>query len=483
MTTPHLFKGYVWGRYFHTGFCLREPCRELKQSRLKAFLFAVHPDFFDSTPGKGKRLFIYLLMFSVCIFRKKFIDVSLFYFVCNALDIFFQEVNENSLKRLSAYLENLQKPGFKSLKPTQLMFYVRERDQNSSDGQEHFSTSGFRAVRFTLHTRDLLSTVLYILNSCSLSTEHVQSLNNNVHSQPLKEAKGMSDRPIKWDKSYYSFTGFKDPDEDLEQVWRTETTLTYIITSKTFTMTIKRNLYKVCLAHISEMDMSPSAVLLVNGQPPRQSWLDNNGESAVKKLKNSLPLRKELDRLKDELSHQLQLSDISAKRMKPVWTVTRGSVALSSGCTVIFTDRSGVSAVGHVMLGTMDVHHHWTKLFERLPSYFDLQRRLMLLEDQISYLLGGIQVVYIEELQPVLTLEEYYSLLDVFYNRLLKSRVPFHPRSLHGLQMILNSDRYAPSLHELGHFNIPILCDPANLQWFILTKAQQAREKMKRKEE
>lgn len=41
-----------------------------------------------------------------------------------------------------------------------------------------------------------------------------------------------------------------------------------------------------------------------------RSWLDNNGESAVKKLENSLPLRKELDRLKDELSHQLQLSDI-----------------------------------------------------------------------------------------------------------------------------------------------------------------------------
>lgn len=58
------------------------------------------------------------------------------------LNIFFQEVNENSLKRLSAYLENLQKPGFKSLKPTQLMFYVRETDQNSSDDQEHFSTSG-----------------------------------------------------------------------------------------------------------------------------------------------------------------------------------------------------------------------------------------------------------------------------------------------------------------------------------------------------
>lgn len=62
----------------------------------------------------------------------------------------------------------------------------------------------------------------------------------------------------------------------------------------------------------------------------------------------------------------------------------------------------------------------------------------MLLEDQISRLLGDIQVVYIEELQPVLTLDEYYSLLDVFYKRLLKKRVPFHPQSLRGLQMILN---------------------------------------------
>ncbi|XP_024421833.2 T-cell activation inhibitor, mitochondrial [Desmodus rotundus] len=382
---------------------------------LRPFYFAVHPDFFGQHPRE-------------------------------------REVNENSLQRLSVYLENLQKPGVRSLKPTQLTFYVRETDQNSSDGQEPFSTFGFRAVKFTLHTRDLLSTVLYILNSCSLSVEHVQSLNSSVHPQPLKEAKRVPDRPIKWDKSYYSFTGFKDPDEDLEQVSRAETTLT--------------------------------------------SWLDNNGRLAVEKLESSLPLRRELERLKDELSHQLQLSDIRWQRS---WGIAHRCSQLHSlgrlaqqnletlknakGCTVIFTDHSGVSAVGHVMLGTMDVHHHWAKLFERLPSYFDLQRRLMFLEDQISYLLGGIQVVYIEELQPVLTAEEYYSLLNVFYNRLLKSRIPFHPRSLRGLQMILNSDRYTPSLHSLGYFNVPTLCDLVNLQWFILTKAQQARENMKRKDE
>ncbi|XP_036122726.1 T-cell activation inhibitor, mitochondrial isoform X1 [Molossus molossus] len=395
-------------------FCSRALSGAEAVNALRPFYFAVHPDFFGQHPRE-------------------------------------REVNETSLQRLSVYLETIQKPGFQSLKPTQLTFYVRETGQNASHGQGPFSAFGFRAVKFTLHTRDLLSTVLYILNSCSLSIEHVQSLNSSVHPPPPKE-KRAPDRPIKWDKSYYAFTGFKDPGEGLEQVSKRETTLS--------------------------------------------SWLDNNGKHATKKLENSLPLRKELDRLKGELSHQLQLSDIRWQRS---WGLAHRCSQLHSlgrlaqqnletlknakGCTIIFTDRSGISAVGHVMLGTMDVHHHWTKLFERLPSYFDLQRRLMLLEDQIGCLLGGIQVVYIEELQPVLTLEEYYSLLDVFYNRLSKTRIPFHPRSLSGLQMILSSDRYAPSLHELGHFNVPTLCDPASLQRFILSRAPQARENLKRKDE
>uniref|UniRef100_A0A8D0BN35 T cell activation inhibitor, mitochondrial n=1 Tax=Salvator merianae TaxID=96440 RepID=A0A8D0BN35_SALMN len=382
---------------------------------LRPFYFAVHPDFFGQHPRE-------------------------------------REINENSLKRLNGYLENLQKPGSRSFKPTELTFYVREREQNSSNVQEPFAASGFRAVRFTLHTRDLLSTVLDILKSCSLSTEHVQSLNGGGESQSNQKTERTFHRPIKWDKTYYSFTGFKDPEEELEQAQRMETTLS--------------------------------------------SWLDSNEKRAGRKLKNSLPLRKELDRLKGELCHQLQLSDIRWQRS---WGIAHRCSQLHSlsrlaqqspeaprnakGRTVIFTDRSGMSATGHVMLGTMDVHHHWTKIFERLPSYSTLQRKVLLLEDNISHLLGGIQVTYVEELQPMLTLEEYYSILDSFYNRVRNSRLPFHPRSLRGLQMILESDRYAPSLHELGHFIVPTVCDPATLQWFILTKAQQAREKLLRKEE
>lgn len=40
--------------------------------------------------------------------------------------LLLQEVNENSLKRLNGYLDSLQKPGFRSVKPTKLTFYLRD---------------------------------------------------------------------------------------------------------------------------------------------------------------------------------------------------------------------------------------------------------------------------------------------------------------------------------------------------------------------
>ncbi|XP_006000632.1 T-cell activation inhibitor, mitochondrial [Latimeria chalumnae] len=381
---------------------------------LRPFYFAVHPDFFGQYPRE-------------------------------------RDVNENSLKRLNSYLETLQKPGVRSLKPTQLTFYVRDTDKDPA--QEPINASGFRAVSFTLQTRDLLTTVLDVLQSCSLSTEHVQNFKDPVvsnHQHP--GSSGSFYRPIKWNKTYYSFTGFRDPEEELEQARRVDPTLT--------------------------------------------SWLDNNEASATKKLKDSLPRREELTRLKTELCEQLKLNNIRwqrswgiAHRCSQLHSLSRLShqnpEALKNvkGRTLIFTDRTGMNAVGHVMLGTVDVHHHWTKLFERLPSHYILQRHLSLLEDRISHLLGGIQIIYLEELQPSLTLEESYSSLHTFYKRLFNSRLPFHPRSLRGLKMILDTGFCTPSLHELGHFNIPSACDLASLQWFILTKAQEARKKLKRIED
>uniref|UniRef100_A0A8C5QQ12 T cell activation inhibitor, mitochondrial n=1 Tax=Leptobrachium leishanense TaxID=445787 RepID=A0A8C5QQ12_9ANUR len=380
---------------------------------LRPFYFAVHPDFFGQHPRE-------------------------------------REINENSLKRLNGYLESLQKPGLRSHKPARLTFYIRETEQNTVNPQEPAKTLEFRTVSFTLHTRDLRKTVLDILNSCSLSTDHVQET-ASTEPQPQKDTQTFY-RPIKWDKTYYSFTGFKDPEEEMEQAQRVETTI--------------------------------------------YSWLENNHEEAFKKIQSSIPLRDELERLKHELCQQLQLSDVRwqrswgiAHRCSQLQSLSRltqqclDSLKMAKGRTVIFTDCTGLSATGHVLLGTMDVHHHWTELFERLPNYYQLERKLQYLQERVSQLLGSIEIVHIEELQPMLTVEEYYTALNAFCNKLLNKRVLIHPRSLRGLQMILDNDRFVPRVHEMGHFNIPTTCDPASLQWFLLEHSQKARENLKRNDE
>ncbi|KAG8442891.1 hypothetical protein GDO86_011630, partial [Hymenochirus boettgeri] len=382
---------------------------------LRPFYFAVHPDFFGQHPKE-------------------------------------REVNENSLKRLNGYLENLQKPGLKSHKPAQLMFYIRETEKKSVNNQDSNKAQGFRTVHFTLDTRDLLSTVLDILNSCSLSTAHVHPSEKGTLSKTQKGTKSTLNRPIKWDKTYYSFTGFKNPEEELEQAQRGETTII--------------------------------------------PWLKNNQMIANKKLTKSFPLREQLDCLKNELCNQLHLSDVRWQRswgiahrcsqLQSLGRLTRQSpesLKMAKGRTIVFTDHTGMSASGHVMLGTMDVHHQWAKLFEELPSYSFLEKKLLNLQERISHLLGGIEIVHVEEQQPLLTMEEYYRTLDLFYNKLLNRRMSIHPRSLRCLQMILESDQIVPQLHEMGHYIIPTLCEPASLQWFLLAHAQNARENLKRMEE
>lgn len=110
---------------------------------LRPFYFAVHPDFFAQHPKErvgvcsrggsnegpahaerherphaGTRLFQCVSAFSSCFCAP-------------------QEVNENSLKRLNGYLENLQKPGSQSAQsaqPLRLTFYIRETKDDAAPG-------------------------------------------------------------------------------------------------------------------------------------------------------------------------------------------------------------------------------------------------------------------------------------------------------------------------------------------------------------
>ncbi|XP_046704498.1 T-cell activation inhibitor, mitochondrial isoform X1 [Silurus meridionalis] len=383
---------------------------------LRPFYFAVHPDFFGQHPRE-------------------------------------REVNENSLKRLNGYLESLQKPGFRDVKPTKLTFYLRdikEKQESHSDVLH----SGFRLVTFTLQAKDVLCAVVDVLKSCSLSVEHMQGLfTARDQSQNSAQQEGIPFyRPIKWDKTYYTFTGFRDPEQELEQAKKMETTLSL--------------------------------------------WLRNNESEASKKQKASVPRRAELKRLKRELIEKLGLLDIRWQRN---WGVAHRCCQMQSlsrlssqnpeamlnlrGHTILYTDQSGMNALGHVMLGTMDVHHQWTKIFERLPSYSRLLQQTEWLKDRISFMLGGIQVIHLDRVGLVLPLEDHYSALNTFHKRLLPHRLTLHPRSLQGLTMILENDSSNLSLHEMGHFIIPTMTDPIHLQNFLQSNAQEARSRLQCKEQ
>ncbi|XP_010769581.1 T-cell activation inhibitor, mitochondrial [Notothenia coriiceps] len=380
---------------------------------LRPFYFAVHPDFFGQHPVE-------------------------------------REVNETSLKRLNSYLDHLQKPGSHSVRPMKLSFYVRDT-KDSSDVQPDLLASGFRSVSFTLHTYDVLSTVWNVLKSCSLPTEHMKDLKTSVEtSKRPPEGGGAFYRPIRWHKSYYSFTGFKDPEQELQQARRVE----------------------------------PTLIL----------WLRNNEPEATKKNTASLPRREELNRLKNELSRKLDLSDIRwqrswgvAHRCSQLQSLSRlsqqdpGALRNLRGHTVMFADQSGLNASGHIMLGTMDVHHQWTKMFQQLPSYHSLLQQSDWLKERISLLLGGTQVVHKERLGPIQPISEHYSTLNTFHKSLISRRLRLHPRSMQGLSMLLENDRTNPSLHEMGYFIIPTTCDPPKLQVFLQSHAPEARQRTQRR--
>lgn len=103
---------------------------------------------------------------------------------------------------------------------------------------------GFRSVSFTLHTKDVLSTVVNVLRSCSLPVEHMKGLKASPQTAKSPPEAGVPFyRPIKWDKTYYTFTGFRDPEQELQQAQRVEPTLRLVASSPAhISFTLESNL-------------------------------------------------------------------------------------------------------------------------------------------------------------------------------------------------------------------------------------------------
>uniref|UniRef100_A0A8C4QTR4 T cell activation inhibitor, mitochondrial n=1 Tax=Eptatretus burgeri TaxID=7764 RepID=A0A8C4QTR4_EPTBU len=374
----------------------------------------------------------------------------------DSVRLYLQAVNENSLKRLNGYLENLQKGG--SVQPLQVTFYVREDRPacptnvpltRPSHGTPRASKArAFQAVSFTLLSQEPLAAVRNILHSCQLPTEHLSSLRPSTSPWSLSHDPQISrpDRPIIWDPSYYVFTGRASP---------------------------RRK------AQSSQVDLS------------LRSWLRKRAEDAHAKLEGSLPLREQLHHLTKDLCLELKLTDIRWQRQ---WGLAYRNSHLHSlarlveqypepvqclrGKTVLFTDHSGVNAHGDAMLGIMDVHHHWIKVMEERGCCKLALTQLQQAEGRLALQLGGLQLTVLEPDCHVVPLGEHFRRIQVLQRRVLSGRLLFHPGSLQNLLMILGGADSKLQLLDEGVFEVPALCQVTSLQQFLLKNAGKAQRRL-----
>uniref|UniRef100_UPI00358F0BD3 T-cell activation inhibitor, mitochondrial-like isoform X2 n=1 Tax=Myxine glutinosa TaxID=7769 RepID=UPI00358F0BD3 len=409
--------------------CLMGNWRKARQARcissaevttaLRAFYLAVHPDRFGQHPQE-------------------------------------RAVNENSLKRLNGYLENLQKGGL--VQPLQVTFYVREERPEwptnvpltrPSHGTSRASKArAFQAVSFTLLSQEPLAAVRNILHSCQLPTQHLSSLRPSTALWSLSRDPQMShpDRPIMWDPSYYVFTGRAPP-------WQK--------------------------AQPSQLDLS------------LRSWLKKRGEDARANLEGSFPLREQLQDLTKDLCLELQLTDIRWQRQ---WGLAYRNSHLHSlarlveqypepvqclrGKTLLFTEHSGVNAHGDAMLGIMDVHHHWIKVMEERGRCKPALTQLQQAEGRLALQLGGLQLTVLEPECHVVPLGEHFRRIQLLQRRVLSGRLLFHPGSLRDLLMILGGADSKLRLLDGGVFEVPALCQAGSLQQFLLKNAGEAQRSL-----
>uniref|UniRef100_S4RTU1 T cell activation inhibitor, mitochondrial n=1 Tax=Petromyzon marinus TaxID=7757 RepID=S4RTU1_PETMA len=355
-------------------------------------------------------------------------------------------VNESSLKRLNGYLESLQRPDTRAPHPLHVTFYVRTTQPSDVYGDPCCGAAGFTPVSFTLLSGDLVATVRDILSSCRLPTQHLAGL--NVRHSPAPDRRAPRARPIKWDKTFYTFTGQKDPDEEMRK------------------------------AKVAE--------------PTLGAWLQRHGPTAAERLQKSLPLRTAVQRLKEELCQRMGLQDIRWQRQ---WGVAHKNSQLHSlsrmgqqfpqlaqhlkGQTLLFTDQSGVNALGHIMLGITDVHHHWIKIKEEKGASCDPINFFFFITWRVRYSAGFQNLAHLHSKREVLPSTAKQNILEECRNYFVRvnGHLAVVDRAGRGCPLCPSSE-CSLRLLESGVFEVPVTSSADALQMFIAGNAREARARM-----
>lgn len=335
-----------------------------------------------------------------------------FYFIVHP-DLFGQHpaeraVNENSLKLLNEHLAGHASDGKGEAK--EVVFYIRSQD----NGQV------LKQVKIYLTTSNLRETVMAILTSSGLSSSHVPQTKSTSYG---------TNRPIDWHPSYYDATGTPNPNR----------------------------------VHHAD---KPAALTL-------RSWLRMNIQRSRKHEESVRYIQDDVSRLLKKLQMDL---GVEAIRFDSVWGFHHFRGCLKSfdrlcdshpeflqfilkGRTLIFSNSTGVSRLGEIILSSEDVPQTWVTLLQSVKAYDAVLERLPKMESKLSSLLNNICVVRRRKQHCHVMAGEYELLLNKLLNSLRRCQghvtSTFNNRDLSALQLVVEGESGPLMLSSLGQFLIP----------------------------
>ncbi|KAL7732823.1 hypothetical protein ACLKA6_005957 [Drosophila palustris] len=368
-----------------------------------------------------------------------------FYFAVHP-DLFGQhpeqrQTNENSLKLLSAHLEALYQHSYPNEDAKVLKFYVRE--STSAEKRDSFKLV---QIRMDKGTRDPQRFIQNLLESCNLSTDYIKTVKPTMQQKPQES---MANQPS---HDYHYNMEFAD----FERRVRNEA---------------------------------------ASRRPVLSTWLAENAATARQRAKETAKLEVEIDKLKDVLVKDLQLSDARyecgwniehyrgcLKSLQRLTQTHRAELSTLRNRVVVFAPFTGISLEGYVMLFTGDVQSNWIDFIKNIPQHDSYLNVVPLYELALSQVLRGMQIGR-RKFMPKTQARGYANYLmkvtTSLNDFLSKQAYPDKwPAKLQEFTIVVESEAGPLMVSPTGQFITPATCPGAILVDFITQNMKLAHERM-----
>ncbi|XP_018783615.1 PREDICTED: T-cell activation inhibitor, mitochondrial [Bactrocera latifrons] len=381
---------------------------------LRPFYFAVHPDLFGQHPEQ-------------------------------------RNVNENSLKLLSAHMESLYERKYQALHETKtLQFYIRDGKATKRDT--------FKLIKVTLdrNSKDPKMLVQRLLELCNLPTDYVKKIKSMPTTAPASAtatAAGFSyaTSPFKGggDFNYGSqFSGFENAFYTTKEEEK-----------KTLDSWLKKN--------------APLAKV-------RSAELDDLKEE-VKKLQQAVTKRLQLKDIRYDCGWNYEHFRGCLKSLERMTDLHADAMGTLKNRILVFAPFTGVSLEGHVMLFTGDVLTSWIDFVKNIPQHDEFLKRIPLYENTLSQVLRNIKIGR-RKFMPKQQAREYAAHLNkvttTIGDYLTVNKYPKSwPDTLAAYEIVIESEAGPLMVNPTGQLIAPATCPGFMLIDFITTNLDVAKER------